>query len=104
MCILSEHICVSLLPIVSLIVCLRSAESMRPVKNCFLAVLSSHGDQGCIFGADGKAVKLSRIFSYFDNECMKKKAKVFLIQVGVFPDSHIHTQTDHGDEDGGWGD
>uniref|UniRef100_A0AAQ4PXE4 Caspase-3-like n=2 Tax=Gasterosteus aculeatus aculeatus TaxID=481459 RepID=A0AAQ4PXE4_GASAC len=55
-------------------------ESMRPVKNCFLAVLSSHGDQGCIFGADGKAVKLSRIFSYFDNECMKKKAKVFLIQ------------------------
>ncbi|KAM8828016.1 caspase-7-like isoform 1-T2 [Spinachia spinachia] len=55
-------------------------ESVRPVKNCFLAVLSSHGDDGCIFGADGKAVILSRIFTYFDNERMEKKAKVFLIQ------------------------
>ncbi|XP_054468907.1 caspase-7 [Anoplopoma fimbria] len=55
-------------------------ESRRPVKDCFLAVLSSHGDEGCVFGADGKPVQLSRIFTYFDNEYMEKKAKVFLIQ------------------------
>uniref|UniRef100_UPI0037E87A11 caspase-3-like n=1 Tax=Semicossyphus pulcher TaxID=241346 RepID=UPI0037E87A11 len=55
-------------------------ESRRPVKDCFLAVLSSHGDEGCVFGADGKPVRLSKIFSYFDNEHMEKKAKLFLVQ------------------------
>ncbi|XP_074547172.1 caspase-3-like [Halichoeres trimaculatus] len=55
-------------------------ESRRPVKECFLAVLSSHGEEGCVFGADGKPVRLSKIFSYFDNECMEEKAKLFLIQ------------------------
>ncbi|XP_044029971.1 caspase-3-like [Siniperca chuatsi] len=55
-------------------------ESRRPVKDCFLAVLSSHGEEGCVFGADGKPVRLARIFRYFDNEYMEKKAKVFLIQ------------------------
>ncbi|XP_034534349.1 caspase-3 [Notolabrus celidotus] len=55
-------------------------ESRRPVKDCFLAVLSSHGEEGCVFGADGEPVRLSRIFSYFQNECMESKAKLFLIQ------------------------
>lgn len=58
--------------------------------DCFLAVLSSHGEEGCVFGADGKPVRLSRIFTYFDNEHMETKAKVFLIQVGSKP----NTQTD----------
>ncbi|XP_051234499.1 caspase-7 [Dicentrarchus labrax] len=55
-------------------------ESRRPVKDCFLAVLSSHGEEGCVFGADGNAVLLSRIFRYFDNEVMENKAKLFLVQ------------------------
>ncbi|KAM9841596.1 caspase-3-like isoform 1-T2 [Aulostomus maculatus] len=55
-------------------------ESRRPVDECFLAVLSSHGEDGCVFGADGKPVWLSRIFRYFDNELMERKAKLFLIQ------------------------
>ncbi|XP_019119129.1 caspase-3 isoform X2 [Larimichthys crocea] len=55
-------------------------ESRRPVKDCFLAVLSSHGEEGCVFGADGKPVRLSQIFKYFDHESMEGKAKVFLIQ------------------------
>ncbi|XP_039635002.1 caspase-3-like [Perca fluviatilis] len=63
-------------------------ESRRPVKDCFLAVLSSHGDEGCVFGADGKPVQLCRLFSYFDNENMEKKAKVFLVQVRVFTVAH----------------
>lgn len=62
--------------------CVCVAESRRPVKDCFLAVLSSHGEEGCVFGADGKPVRLSQIFKYFDNESMEGKAKVFLIQVG----------------------
>ncbi|XP_030580751.1 caspase-3-like [Archocentrus centrarchus] len=55
-------------------------ESRRPVKDCFLAVLSSHGEEDRVFGADGKPVRLSRIFGYFDTECMEKKAKLFLVQ------------------------
>lgn len=61
--------------------CVSAAESMRPVKDCFLAILSSHGEEGCVFGADGKPVLLSRIFRYFDNDYMEKKTKLFLIQV-----------------------
>uniref|UniRef100_A0A3P8U8S1 Caspase-3-like n=1 Tax=Amphiprion percula TaxID=161767 RepID=A0A3P8U8S1_AMPPE len=56
------------------------SESRRPVKDCFLAVLSSHGEEGCVFGADGQPVHLSRIFTYFDNDYMERKAKLFLIQ------------------------
>uniref|UniRef100_A0A3Q1FUZ1 Caspase 3, apoptosis-related cysteine peptidase-like n=1 Tax=Acanthochromis polyacanthus TaxID=80966 RepID=A0A3Q1FUZ1_9TELE len=55
-------------------------ESRRPVKDCFLAVLSSHGEEGCVFGADGQPVHLSRIFTYFNNDYMERKAKLFLIQ------------------------
>ncbi|KAF7648646.1 hypothetical protein LDENG_00153710 [Lucifuga dentata] len=55
-------------------------ESQQPVRECFLAVLSSHGEEGCVFGADGKPVWLSHIFSYFNNTNMERKAKVFLIQ------------------------
>ncbi|KAM4635527.1 caspase-7 [Polymixia lowei] len=54
--------------------------SRLPVKDCFLAVLSSHGEEGCVFGADGKPVRLSRIFSCFDNAHMEKKTKLFFIQ------------------------
>lgn len=74
-------------------------ESRRPVRDCFLAVLSSHGEEGCVFGADGKPVLLSRIFSYFDKECMENKVKLFLIQAcrggalddGVEVDSAVDT-------------
>lgn len=55
-------------------------ESRRSVKDCFLAVLSSHGEEGCVFGADGQPVHLSRIFSYFDNKIMENKVKLFFIQ------------------------
>ncbi|CAB1430156.1 unnamed protein product [Pleuronectes platessa] len=61
-------------------------ESRRPVKDCFLAVLSSHGDEGFVFGADGERVRLSRVFSCFNNELMEKKAKVFLVQACRGPD------------------
>lgn len=65
----------------NMIDCVFAAESRRPVQDCFLAVLSSHGEEGCVFGADGKPVLLSHIFRYFDNECMERRAKLFLVQV-----------------------
>lgn len=62
--------------------CVCASESRRPVKDSLLVVLSSHGDDGCVFGADGKPVWLWQIFRYFDNTYMEKKTKIFLIQVG----------------------
>ncbi|KAG7231416.1 hypothetical protein INR49_011957 [Caranx melampygus] len=57
-----------------------AVQESRPVKDCFLAVLSSHGEEGCVFGADGKPVQLSRLFGYFSSDCMEGKSKVFLVQ------------------------
>lgn len=74
--------------------CVFVAESRRPVEDCFLAVLSSHGEEGCVFGSDGKPVQLSRIFAYFDNKCMEKKTKVFLIQVRNARTSMPNNHTD----------
>lgn len=55
-------------------------ESQRAVKDCFLAVLSSHGEEGHVFGADGRPVRLSRLFGCLDNACMEGKTKLFFIQ------------------------
>lgn len=41
-----------------------------------------------MFGADGKPVFLSRIFTYFDNKHMESKAKLFLIQVSSKTTTH----------------
>ncbi|KAJ3606007.1 hypothetical protein NHX12_028050 [Muraenolepis orangiensis] len=54
--------------------------SRGSVRDCFLAVLSSHGEEGCVFGADGKPVRLARIFGFFDGPGMKNKTKLFFIQ------------------------
>ncbi|KAG7270999.1 hypothetical protein CRUP_014598 [Coryphaenoides rupestris] len=54
--------------------------SRVPVRDCFLAVLSSHGEEGCVFGADGEPVRLARVFGYFDDPCMMDKTKLFFIQ------------------------
>lgn len=54
--------------------------SRLPVKDCFLAVLSSHGDEGCVYGADGGPVQLARVFRFFDGPCMANKTKLFFIQ------------------------
>ncbi|XP_054613315.1 caspase-7-like [Dunckerocampus dactyliophorus] len=67
-------------------------ESRRPVSECFLAVLSSHGEDGCVFGADGKRVWLSRVFAFFDHVDMEQKVKVFLVQAcrgGVLDDGVV---------------
>ncbi len=58
-----------------------SSESKMTVKDCFVGVISSHGEEGVVFGADGCAVKLAEIYSYFGGPSMADKSKLFLIQV-----------------------
>ncbi|XP_016149910.1 caspase-7-like [Sinocyclocheilus grahami] len=55
-------------------------ESKKTVKDCFVGVISSHGEEGVVFGADGRAVKLAEIYSYFGSLSMADKSKLFLIQ------------------------
>ncbi|XP_026130449.1 caspase-3-like [Carassius auratus] len=56
------------------------AASKKTVKDCFVGVISSHGEEGVVFGADGRAVKLAEIYSYFGGPSMADKSKLFLIQ------------------------
>uniref|UniRef100_A0A673KUX5 Caspase family p20 domain-containing protein n=1 Tax=Sinocyclocheilus rhinocerous TaxID=307959 RepID=A0A673KUX5_9TELE len=52
----------------------------KTAKDCFVGVISSHGEEGVVFGADGRAVKLAEIYSYFGGPSMADKSKLFLIQ------------------------
>ncbi|KTG31170.1 hypothetical protein cypCar_00018613 [Cyprinus carpio] len=78
------------------------AESKKTVKDCFVGVISSHGEEGVVFGADGGAVKLAEIYSYFRGPSMADKSKLFLIQAcrghgldeGVEADSSFSEEED----------
>ncbi|KAJ8260595.1 hypothetical protein COCON_G00163180 [Conger conger] len=54
--------------------------SEDPTGECFVGVLSSHGEEGVVFGADGNTVRLARIFSWFGGPAMVRKTKLFFIQ------------------------
>ncbi|XP_010876432.1 caspase-3 [Esox lucius] len=84
------------------ILTLFKTESERKVKECFLAVLSSHGEDGCVFGADGQPVRLSHIFSCFSNTHMESKTKLFFIQAcrGGELDDGVTVETDSAGSDG----
>ncbi|XP_056099513.1 caspase-7-like [Rhinichthys klamathensis goyatoka] len=72
------------------------AESEKTVKDCFMGIISSHGEEGVVFGADGHAVKLSEIYSYFRGPSMTDKSKLFLIQAcrGHGLDGGVEVETD----------
>ncbi|XP_078284997.1 caspase-3-like [Rhinoraja longicauda] len=58
-------------------------ESRRKHGACFLSVLSSHGEEGVLYGADGKTVCLTDIYAMFRSEtCLSLvgKPKIFFIQ------------------------
>ncbi|XP_073686102.1 caspase-7-like [Garra rufa] len=81
------------------------AESKEAGKDCFVGVISSHGEEGVVFGADGCAVKLAEIYSYFGGPSMADKSKLFLIQAcrGHELDGGAEVETDSSfsqDEDG----
>ncbi|KAI4897907.1 hypothetical protein NFI96_023106 [Prochilodus magdalenae] len=80
------------------------SESERAVDGCFVGVISSHGEEGLVFGADGGPVQLSKIYSYFGGPKMSGKNKLFLIQAcrGHLLDDGVELETDSaGCEDGG---
>ncbi|KAJ8347068.1 hypothetical protein SKAU_G00284690 [Synaphobranchus kaupii] len=70
--------------------------SEGPTGDCFLGVLSSHGEEGVVFGADGGPVRLERIFSWFGSPTMAGKTKLFFIQAcrGGELDSGVEIETD----------
>ncbi|KAJ8286770.1 hypothetical protein GJAV_G00043100 [Gymnothorax javanicus] len=72
--------------------------SEDPVDN-FVGVLSSHGEEGVIFGADGGVVRLARIFGWFGSPAMVGKTKLFFVQAcrGAELDSGVTVETDSTD-------
>ncbi|XP_048115857.1 caspase-7-like isoform X1 [Alosa alosa] len=79
------------------------AESKKTV-DCFIGIISTHGEEGVVFGSDGNHVRLSQIFGFFDNLTMVNKTKLFLVQAcrGDMLDSGVEIEMDSGsvsDED-----
>ncbi|XP_065113744.1 caspase-3-like [Paramisgurnus dabryanus] len=72
------------------------AESEKVVKECFVGIISSHGEDGVVFGADGNPAKLATIYSYFGCPSMVGKNKLFLIQAcrGHALDGGVEVETD----------
>ncbi|XP_039624473.1 caspase-7-like isoform X2 [Polypterus senegalus] len=74
--------------------------SREPLGECFLTVISSHGEEGRVYGADCKPVKLADIFSFFDGPATKAIPKLFFVQAcrgqnldgGVEVDSAMTTE------------
>ncbi|XP_051541735.1 caspase-3-like [Myxocyprinus asiaticus] len=77
------------------------AESKKMVKDCFVGVISSHGEEGVVFGADGCPVKLAKIYSYFGDPSMVGKNKLFLIQAcrGNELDGGVETDSSFSEEE-----
>ncbi|XP_052284327.1 uncharacterized protein LOC127880891 isoform X2 [Dreissena polymorpha] len=70
-------------------------------SDCTVVCILSHGEEGYIFGADGKKFELDAVFSLFDNTCcpdLRGKPKMFIVQacrggaldrgVQYYPDEH----------------
>lgn len=61
-----------------------TAECSREHGDYFVSIISSHGEQGVIFGCDSEPVKLTRVFQILSSkECpvLTKIPKIFFIQV-----------------------
>uniref|UniRef100_A0A8C8B5T8 CASP3 protein n=1 Tax=Otus sunia TaxID=257818 RepID=A0A8C8B5T8_9STRI len=58
-------------------------ERGREHGECFVSIISSHGDEGVVFGCDAGPVKLTRIFQILSSEkcpVLTKIPKIFFIQ------------------------
>ncbi|WAR14588.1 CASP2-like protein [Mya arenaria] len=78
-----------------------SQDPGHALGDCCVVCILSHGEEGYIFGADGKKFELDAVFSLFDNTCcpdLRGKPKMFIIQacrggaldrgVQYYPDEH----------------
>ncbi|XP_028830225.1 caspase-7 [Denticeps clupeoides] len=79
-------------------------ESETPVKNCFIGIISSHGEEGVVSGTDGKLVRLSQIFRLFGSPTMADVTKLFFVQAcrGHELDNGVETDSVSVEEDGLW--
>ncbi|TRY85470.1 hypothetical protein DNTS_008583 [Danionella cerebrum] len=70
--------------------------SEQSVKECFVGIISSHGEEGVVFGSDGSAVRLAQIYSCFSGKAMEDKSKVFFVQAcrGAGLDEGVEVETD----------
>jgi len=53
------------------------------VGDCCVVCILSHGEEGYIFGADGKKFELDAVYQLFDNTCcpdLRGKPKIFIVQ------------------------
>ena len=60
-----------------------SQDAGHGAGDCTVVCILSHGEEGYIFGADGKKFELDAVFSLFDNTCcqhLRGKPKLFIIQ------------------------
>uniref|UniRef100_UPI00398F77B7 caspase-3-like n=1 Tax=Pristiophorus japonicus TaxID=55135 RepID=UPI00398F77B7 len=74
-------------------------ESRRTHGSCFISIISSHGEEGVIYGADGCPVDLRDIYSMFTAQTcptLAGKPKIFFIQAcrGSETDGGVYLQTD----------
>ncbi|XP_007909239.1 caspase-3 [Callorhinchus milii] len=75
-------------------------ESQRQHGACFISIISSHGEDGVIYGADSQPVPLRHIYSLFtaqNSPSLAGKAKIFFIQAcrGDQLDPGVTLETDH---------
>ncbi|XP_034772749.2 caspase-7-like [Acipenser ruthenus] len=70
--------------------------SLEMGGTCFVGVLSSHGEEGLVFGADGNAVRLAEIFSWFGGPGTSETTKLFFVQAcrGKELDDGVELQAD----------
>ncbi|XP_006031223.1 caspase-3-like [Alligator sinensis] len=74
-------------------------ESQEEHGDYFVSILSSHGEEGVIYGSEGKPVKLTRIFQTLSpqrSSALAGKSKIFFIQAcrGGALDSGVWLETD----------
>ncbi|XP_029460027.1 caspase-3-like isoform X3 [Rhinatrema bivittatum] len=74
-------------------------ESQHEQGDCFLSILSSHGEEGAIFDFHGQPIKLTQIFHMLSpDKCqaLAGKPKLFFIQAcrGEMLDEGIQVETD----------
>ncbi|XP_067879367.1 caspase-7-like [Heterodontus francisci] len=74
-------------------------ESSRNHGSCFISIISSHGEEGVIYGADSHPVKLRDIYSMFTAQScptLAGKPKIFFVQAcrGLEMDDGVSLQTD----------
>uniref|UniRef100_A0A8C5SYC2 Caspase-3 n=1 Tax=Laticauda laticaudata TaxID=8630 RepID=A0A8C5SYC2_LATLA len=82
----------------------KRGESRAEHGKCFVSILSSHGEDGCIMDCQGQALKLTRIYNILSSErCphLAGKPKIFFIQAcrGNRFDDGIYLETDSAPEE-----